>query len=95
MMSDIQHSGMERIKKKIKLKVLSVAGSCQFKVRQDFIMCVKGSCLCNNSLHQLSRLQIKSLISTEGEVTCKKTCAIYFPNEFKSFTLAEVKTAGI
>jgi len=33
-----------------------------------FTMCVKGSCLCNNSLHQLSGLQIKTLISAQGRV---------------------------
>jgi hypothetical protein len=33
-----------------------------------FIMCVERSCLCNNSLQNLSRLQIKTLISAQGRV---------------------------
>jgi len=35
---------------------------------EHFTMCVEGSCLCNNSLPQLRKLQVKTFISVQGRI---------------------------
>jgi len=48
---------------------MSTQSNSGFSVRfAHFIICVIGSCLCHNSLHQLSRLQIKTMTSAQGRV---------------------------